>query len=115
MSTHERMTFGTLENFASYHALEPCDEGQIGLLKFLKMVLDPSTPPLVHKDKCIMYDAKLTRTNESCYIDQLCTERRTYEQMDYERWGAGVETQKNVRERLGYGVEYHLMKPTPHG
>ena len=29
----------------------------------------------------------------------------------YERWGAGVETQKNVRG-LGDGVEYHLMSPT---
>ena len=30
-----------------------------------------------------------------------------------ERWGAGVETQKMYGERLGDGVEYHLMKPTP--
>ena len=30
-----------------------------------------------------------------------------------ERWGAGVETQKNVRGEIGDGVEYHLMKPTP--
>jgi len=30
-----------------------------------------------------------------------------------ERWGAGVETQKNVRGRLGDRVEYHLMSPTP--
>jgi len=30
-----------------------------------------------------------------------------------EKWGAGVETQKYVRETLGDGVEYHLMKPTP--
>jgi len=32
-----------------------------------------------------------------------------------ERWGAGVETQKNVRGEIGEGdgVEYHLMKPTP--
>jgi len=28
-----------------------------------------------------------------------------------ERWGAGVETQKMYGERLGDGVEYHLMKP----
>ena len=31
----------------------------------------------------------------------------------HERWGAGVETQKMYGERLGDGVEYHLMKPTP--
>ena len=30
-----------------------------------------------------------------------------------ERWGAGVETQKMYGERLGDGVEYHLMSPTP--
>ena len=30
-----------------------------------------------------------------------------------ERWGAGVETQKNVRGEVGDGVEYHLMSPTP--
>ena len=30
-----------------------------------------------------------------------------------ERWGAGVETQKNVRGEIGDGVEYHLMSPTP--
>jgi len=30
-----------------------------------------------------------------------------------ERWGAGVETQKMYGERLGDGVEYHSMKPTP--
>jgi len=33
--------------------------------------------------------------------------------MPYERWGAGVETQKMYGERLGDGVEYHLMSPTP--
>ena len=32
---------------------------------------------------------------------------------DVERWGAGVETQKMYGERLGDGVEYHLMSPTP--
>jgi len=31
----------------------------------------------------------------------------------HERWGAGVETQKMYGERLGDGVEYHLMSPTP--
>ena len=30
-----------------------------------------------------------------------------------ERWGAVVETQKMYGERLGDGVEYHSMKPTP--
>ena len=30
-----------------------------------------------------------------------------------ERWGAGVETQKMYGERLGDGVEYHIMSPTP--
>ena len=30
-----------------------------------------------------------------------------------ERWGAGVETQKNVLRVFGDGVEYHLMSPTP--
>ena len=30
-----------------------------------------------------------------------------------ERWGAGVETQKNKRGEIGVGVEYHLMSPTP--
>ena len=30
-----------------------------------------------------------------------------------ERWGAGVETQKMYGKRLGDGVEYHLMSPTP--
>ena len=33
--------------------------------------------------------------------------------MPTERWGAGVETQKNVRGEVGDGVEYHLMSPTP--
>ena len=32
---------------------------------------------------------------------------------DAERWGAGVETQEMYGERLGDGVEYHSMKPTP--
>jgi len=30
-----------------------------------------------------------------------------------ERWGAGVETQKMYGQRLGDGVEYHSMSPTP--
>jgi len=30
-----------------------------------------------------------------------------------ERWGAGVETQKNVRGEVGEWVEYHLMSPLP--
>jgi len=34
-------------------------------------------------------------------------------QPKWERWGAGVETQKNVRGEIGDGVEYHSMKPTP--
>ena len=34
-------------------------------------------------------------------------------QRTHERWGAGVETQKNVRGEIGDGVEYHLVKPTP--
>jgi len=38
---------------------------------------------------------------------------KDYSESMRERWGAGVETQKNVRERLGDGVEYHLMSPTP--
>jgi len=29
-----------------------------------------------------------------------------------ERWGAGVETKKMYGERLGDGVEYHLMRNT---
>jgi len=33
--------------------------------------------------------------------------------LERERWGAGVETHKNVRGEIGDGVEYHLMKPTP--
>jgi len=43
------------------------------------------------------------------HTHHLCMNHQPYE----ERWGAGVETQKNVRERLGDGVEYHLMSPTP--
>jgi len=30
-----------------------------------------------------------------------------------ERWGVGSRPQKMYGERLGDGVEYHLMSPTP--
>ena len=30
-----------------------------------------------------------------------------------ERWGAGSRPKKMYGERLGDGVEYHLMSPTP--
>jgi len=39
MSTHERMTFGSLENFASYHTLEPYDEGQMNYVTHTDFVL----------------------------------------------------------------------------
>ena len=48
-------------------------------------------------------------SSESFYIGQTCEKL----QCPGERWGAGVETQKMCGERLGDGVEYHLMKPTP--
>ena len=51
---------------------------------------------------------------ESVCIKESCrTSHSGTAHMLSERWGAGVETHKNVRGEIEDGVEYHLMRPTP--
>ena len=59
-----------------------------------------SCPICMIQVTCVM-----SHVNDLCYLSPYAR---------FERWGLGSRPKKMYGERLGDGVEYHLMKPTPH-
>ena len=98
--------------------------GSVRHLRFPQMVLDPSPPPL-YTSEAAAFAICAFRTHTNTFQSSLNSMAFMIQSMSFvtrelytdirqkERWGAGVETQKNVREEIGDGVEYHLMSPTP--
>ena len=76
------------------------------LSPYIFLGLNPSPPPLTR----VMMRGHAPVWHHPCASRCRCVPSHHH---SCERWGAGVETQKMYGERLGDGVEYHLMSPTP--